>query len=224
MHKTIGGIEVFGSLYPDIRNQPFYTMMEQAFRMADDLPDDLRQYVRIIDEIHYNPISKHMVSGGRIDAKAAYYDRSLSRHGHRIFFVRQDVLFSSPLMMLRNIVHEGTHAAQDERANEMMAKADANQRALLALQSQGQERTPEAQALQEQIAQQTDYANRWYWGKKTADGQRIQDISFECEALMTEIAAVKAVGGLPQAFDRSSGYLDVCPNAQQALTAWRNDR
>jgi len=223
-HRTIADIDVFGSLYPDIRNQPFFTLMEQALRMAEGLPDDLRKYVGIIDEVHYNPISRHMVRGGRIDAKAAYYDRGLSRPGHRIFFVRQDVLYSSPLLMLRNIVHEGTHAAQDQRAGELMAKADADQRKLLALQSAGKEHTPEAQALRDRIARQTDYANRWYWGRKTADGQRIQDIAFECEALMTEIAAVKAVGGLPQAFDRSSGYLDVCPNAQHALIAWRNER
>ena len=75
-------------------------MIRQAFGMAEHLSRPLRRYINIIDEIHYNPTSKYYRRSGTIDAKGAFYTRDLSSEGHRIMFVRRNVLFSSPLFFL----------------------------------------------------------------------------------------------------------------------------
>ena len=215
------GKKIFGSVYPDIRNGNFFKTMRQAFEMSKRLPKNLMRYLDIIDEIHYNPASKHFIRSGTIDAKAAFYVKNLSTEGHRMMFVRRKVLYSSPLFFLQTFIHEGTHAAQDQIAQKGRRQVPRMRAELDRLQKSGKGNSPEAARLKKRINYLTDYMTRWYKGIKTATG-RIQDIAFECEATENEIRTVKAVGGPPSVM-KGSGYLKLCPRAQKMIIAWRDE-
>jgi len=208
--RVMNGKKVYGSIYPDVNNGTYFRLMRQAFDMAAKLPPEVRKYFDIVDEIQYGPISKHYKAEGTIDAQGAYYNKALSDVGHRIIFARRDMLYSSPLYLLQTFVHEGTHAAQDQKAYEALVEIEK-------LKRQGNN----VAGSEQKIAQLMDYPRRWYQGIETASG-RVQDITFECEATRSEIIAVKAVGGLPDAMD-ASGYVDLCPEQQRMLVRWREE-
>ena len=218
--QIIAGKKVFGSVYPDVRNENYFKMIRKAFVMAEQLTRPLKRYINIIDEIHYNPASKYYRRSGTIDAKGAFYTRDLSSEGHRIMFVRRKVLFSSPLFLLQTFIHEGTHAIQDQMAFENLQEVKLTKKRISYLISKGVDpKTISNLRINNQI--KVDYANRWYRGLKTKKG-RIQDIAFECEATTNEIKAVKMVGALPDIMD-GSGYLKLCPEAQRQIIQWRDE-
>lgn len=219
--RIIKGKKIFGSVYPDIRNGNFFKVMRQAFSMSERLPKSLQRYIDIIDEIHYNPASKHYIRSGTIDAKGAFYIKSLSSDGHRMMFVRRKVLFSSPLFFLQTFIHEGTHAAQDQKAYNYFRDAHKLKAVLTRLQSDGKGNTTEAKKLKKQLNVKQNYSNRWYRGIKTKTG-RIQDIAFECEATENEIKTVKLIGGSPDIM-KASGYLKLCPEAQRQIIQWQDE-
>ena len=218
--QIIKGKKIFGSVYPDIRNGNYYKMMRQAFTMAEQLPKRLRGFINIIDEIHYNPASKHYNRSGTIDAKGAFYIKSLSSEGHRLMFVRRKVLFSSPLFFLQTFIHEGTHAVQDQKAYKDWQDVKRTRRIIRGLKSKG-ENSKKVNDLQKRNQIKLDYVNRWYRGIKTKAG-RIQDIAFECEATINEIKAVKIVGASPDIM-KGSGYIKLCPEAQRQVVQWRDE-
>ena len=218
--RVIDGKKVYGSVYPDIRNGNYFKVMRQAFAMVKRLPKSLRPYFDIIDEIHYNPASKHYIRSGTIDSKGAFYIKSLSSEGHRMMFVRRKVLFSSPLFFLQTFIHEGTHAVQDQKAFKGYREAQKLKAVLARLESTGEDPAKSA-SISQKIETNMDYANRWYRGIKTKTG-RIQDIAFECEATRNEIVAVKAIGGSPDIM-KGSGYLKLCPEAQRQVIQWRDE-
>lgn len=215
------GKKIFGSVYPDIRNGNFFKTMRQAFEMSKRLPQNLQRYLDIIDEIHYNPASKYFIKSGTIDAKAAFYVKNLSTDGHRMMFVRRKVLFSSPLFFLQTFIHEGTHAAQDQIAQNARRQIPKLKAELQRLQKNGAASAGDAKRLKRKINYLLDYSKRWYQGIITKTG-RIQDIAFECEATENEIKTVKAVGGPPSVM-KASGYLKLCPNAQKMIIAWQDE-
>jgi len=218
--RFINGKRVFGSVYPDIRNGGFFKMMRQALTMAENLPNSLRRYVNIIDEIHYNPASKYFIRSGTVDAKGAFYIKSLSSEGHRMMFVRRKVLFSSPLFFLQTFIHEGTHAIQDQQAFRNYKEVKLLKVLIAKLQTSGKN-PRELRKLREKVRVKRDYYNRWYRGIKTKTG-RIQDINFECEATQNEIKAVKVIGGSPDVM-KGSGYLKLCPKAQRQIIKWKEN-
>jgi hypothetical protein len=218
--RRIKGKRVFGSLYPDIRNRDYFKMMRQAFTMAEQLPKALRRYINIIDEVHYNPTSKYYRRSGTIDAKGAFYIKSLSSEENRIMFVRRKVLFSSPLFFLQTFIHEGTHAVQDQKAFRNLQEVRLTKRTISQLQSTGAN-PKRISDLQRKNQVKLNFANRWYRGVKTQGG-RVQDISFECKATENEIKAVKIIGALPDAM-KGSGYLKLCPEAQRQIIQWQDE-
>jgi len=202
-------------VYPDVNNGIFFRLMRQAFDMVEKLPRDIRVFVDIVDEIHYGPISKHYKPEGTIDAQGAYYNKVLSAEGHRIIFARRDMLYSSPLYLVQTLVHEGRHAAQDQKAYRTLVEIEK-------LKAQQRKSEPsEAKQIEARIGVLLDYPKRWYQGLETATG-RIQDITFECEATEVEMAAVRAVGGLPDVMD-ASGYVRLCPEVQRKLVQWQEE-
>jgi len=218
--RIIKGKRVFGSVYPDILNGNYFKVMRQAFTMAEQLPKFLRRYIDVIDEIHYNPISKHYLRSGTIDLKGAFYIKSLSSKGHRLMFVRRNVLFSSPLFFVQIFIHEGTHAIQDQKASQYYRDVRRKKYALARLKSNDGDHN-EARKMQKEINMKQDYANRWFRGIKSKTG-RIQDIAFECEATRNEIKAVKILNGSPDV-KKESGYLTLCPEAQNELIKWQEN-
>jgi hypothetical protein len=218
--RKIKGKRVFGSFYPDVRNGDYFKMMRQAFTMTEQLPKSLRRYINIIDEIHYNPNSKYYQRSGTIDAKGAFYIKSLSSEENRMMFVRRNVLFSSPLFFLQTFIHEGTHAIQDQKASKNLQEVKATRGVISQLQSTGSN-LKKISDLQRKNKIKLDYANRWYKGVKTKGG-RVQDISFECEATKNEIKSVRIVGALPDIM-KGSGYLKLCPEAQLQIIQWRDE-
>ena len=219
--RIIGGIKVYGSVYPDIRNGRFFQAMRQAFVLARQLRPPVTKYIKIIDEIHYNPISKHFNRSGAADAAAAYYNKILSFNGQRMMFVRRNVLYGSPLFFMQTFVHEGTHAVQDKRAQRYNREVPKLKRRLSKLQQRGQGATPRAVRVKKDIDTKFDYVSRWYRGV-VSNGRRIADMAFECEATEKEILAVKAVGGPPSVM-KASGYLKLCPEAQRRLVQWQDE-
>jgi hypothetical protein len=219
--RIIGGIKVYGSVYPDIRNGRFFQAMRQAFVLAKQLRPPVTKYIEIIDEIHYNPISKHFNRSGPADAAAAYYNKILSFNGHRMMFVRRNVLYGSPLFFMQTFVHEGTHAVQDQRAQRYNREVPKLKRRLSKLQERAKGNTRQANRVKKDINVKFDYVSRWYRGVEK-NGRRIADMAFECEATEKEILAVKAVGGPPSVM-RASGYLKLCPEAQRMLAQWQNE-
>jgi hypothetical protein len=222
--RVIGGKKVYGSVYPDINNGTFFTMIRQAFEMVDKLPPQVRPYFDIIDEIYYGPMSKHYKAEGTIDAKGAYYNKILSAEGHRIIFVRRDVLYSSPLYLLQTFVHEGTHAAQDKKAYQALVEAEHIKRQIKGYSDMGQGSSPEAKALEAKLRDVMDYPTRWYTGivNPLSKEGRIQDMAFECEATRSEIYAIRGVGGSPDIM-KGSGYIRLCPDEQKIISQWRDD-
>jgi len=218
--RFINGKRVYGSVYPDIRNGGFFKMMRQALVMAENLPNSLRRYINIIDEIHYNPASKYFIRSGTVDAKGAFYIKSLSSEGHRMMFVRRRVLFSSPLFFLQTFIHEGTHAIQDQQAFRYYKEVKRLKLPIAELHASGKN-PHKLRKLREKVRIKRDYYNRWYRGVKTKRG-RIQDIIFECEATQNEIRAVKIIGGSPDVM-KGSGYLKLCPKAQRQIVKWKED-
>jgi TPR repeat protein len=218
---VIGGIKVYGSVYPDIRNGRFFQAMRKAFVLAKQLRPPVTKYIEIIDEIHYNPISKHFNRSGAADAAAAYYNKILSFDGQRMMFVRRNVLYGSPLFFMQTFVHEGTHAVQDQRAERYNREVPKLKRRLSKLHERGQGKTPRANRVKKDIDVKFDYVSRWYRGV-LSNGRRIADMAFECEATEKEILAVKAVDGSPGVM-RASGYLKLCPEAQRMLVQWQNE-
>jgi len=220
--REYAGKLIYGSVYPDVRNGKFFSVIRHAFDMAKRLPKELQQYIDVIDEVHYNTSSKHFIRAGTIDSSGAYYYKLLSDDGKRLMFVRRDVRYSSALFFLRTFVHEGTHAVQDKRAQEYVKDVNRIKRAQIKLERSGQGNSAKAKALEKEFNEKFDYAKRWFQGIKTATG-RIQDISFECEATRNEILAVKALDGPPDVM-QSSGYLKLCPKAQQMILEWERER
>ena len=188
--------------------------------MAEKLPASLHRFIDIVDEIHYNPLSKHYVRSGTLDASAAYYNRTLSHEGHRLIFFRRDVLYSSPLFFLRSFVHEGTHAMQDQKAWRENHEIPKLRVRLKRLEAAGKGKSPAARDLRAEEARKFKYVVRWYKGKKTPTG-RIPDIAFECEATLNEIETVRAAGGGPDAMN-DSAYIKLCPEARRRLIRWRD--
>jgi hypothetical protein len=203
----MNGMKVYGSVYPDVNNGTYFRLMRQAFDMVEKLPPEAKKYVDIVDEIQYGPISKHYKPEGTIDAQGAYYNKVLSEPGHRIIFARRDMLYSSPLYLLQTLVHEGTHAAQDEKAYQALVEV---------------EKLKKQPGSEQKINQLMDYPKRWYQGIEGPGGKRIQDMAFECEATQSEIIAIKAVGGSPDVMD-ASGYIKLCPEQQKLLVRWRDE-
>ena len=222
MERNIGGIKVFGSSYPDVRNDQFFSVIRQALEMAKRLPKSLQKYIEIIDEVHYNPISKHFVREGALDATGAYYNKLISVEGHRLMFVRRDVRYSSPLFFLQIFIHEGTHAVQDQQAFRNLKYISRIKKRLAYMQQTGHGNTKRFAALKKEIDVKMDYAKRWYQGIKMPKG-RIQDITFECEATRNEISAIKALDGPPDVM-KTSGYLKLCPEAQRMIIQWKDEK
>ena len=48
--QIIAGKRVFGSVYPDVRNENYFKMIRRAFAMAEQLTRPLKRYINIIDE------------------------------------------------------------------------------------------------------------------------------------------------------------------------------
>ena len=220
--RTRRGIKLIGTVYPDIRNDQFFKFVERAFEMAKVLPKSLQRYIDIIDEIHYNPQSKHFIKRGTVDASGAYYNNSLSSDEHRMMFIRQDVLFSSPLFFLRSIIHEGTHAVQDAQAERFNHEVPRERVALQRLTNAGNGNSAESKKLRASIDKNLDYVIRRFRGIETERGF-IQDIKFECEATRNEIRLLRAIVGSPDMMN-NSGYVKLCPSAQRMLVDWRNER
>ena len=218
--RVIKGKRIFGSVYPDIKNAKYFKMMNQAFEMGEQLPKSLRRFIDIIDEIHYNPASKFYRRSGTIDAKGAFYIKSLSSEGHRLMFVRRKVLFSSPLFFLQTFVHEGTHAVQDQMAYKKWEEVKRNRRVIRNLELKGTN-LKKINDLKNKNRVKLKYVNRWYRGIKTKEG-RIQDIKFECEATQNEVKAVKIIGASPDIM-KGSGYIKLCPEAQRQVIKWRDE-
>ncbi|MDP6173296.1 MAG: hypothetical protein QGF09_03920 [Rhodospirillales bacterium] len=218
--RQIGGKKILGSVYPDIRNDRYFKIIEQAFRMVKRLPPKLSRFIKIVDEIHYNPSSRHYVRGGTLDAAAAYYNRILSREGHRLIFFRRNVLYSSPLFFLRSFVHEGTHAMQDQKAWRYNHEIPQMRIRLKNLEAAGKGNTEAARNLRAEEARKFKYVLRWYKGKETPTGL-VPDIAFECEATLNEIETVRAAAGSPDAMN-DSAYVKLCPEARRRLIRWRD--
>lgn len=171
--RSVGGFRVFTSIYPDIKAKPFLDSLHSALEMAKDLPASVRPALEVVDEIHYNPPSKHFLKFGPPDGAVAYYDHSISRPGRRVIFVRRDMRWSSHADLLLSIVHEGVHATQHAEA-ERRRTADPNDA----------------------------YAALWYL-KDTSDPAYKKRIRFECEALIAEIKTADALGLDPHVIEVS---------------------
>lgn len=220
--RTIGGRKVYGSVYPDIDNAPFFAAVEKALAFAEDLPERVEPAFAIIDEIHYTPRSERHHAAGTVDVVVGYYDRRLGIEGRRRVFIRRDMRWSSPADLLLTLVHEGTHALQDQRAERYRQELASSNAALSALEQAGHDPARDAKTLQAEIDSKRDYSRRWFEGTKTESGH-VQDIAFECEALANEIRAARAIDA-PLSLIESSQYLKLCENAQRLYVRWKNDK
>jgi hypothetical protein len=170
---VFGGLRAVTSVYPDVDGKPFFQSLKQALAMAAELPESVRPALQIVDEVHYNPPSKHFIKFGPPDGAVAYYDRFIGREGRRVIFVRRDMRWSSHADLLLSIVHEGVHALQDAEA-EKRAAADPDD----------------------------PYARLWFL-RDTSAPEYKQRIRFECEALIYEIKAADALGLEPSVIEAS---------------------
>ncbi len=221
--RELGGKRVYGSVYPDVKNEPFFKAVERSLRLTKKLPKGLRRSIEIIDEIRYNPPSRHYVKSGTLDVSSAYYHKGLSGPGRRTVFVRRDMLWSSDVDLFLSLVHEGTHAVQDETAETYKARNKTKKAELASLTAKGAGGTKSAKQLKSRIAREASYVDRWYNGKRVKGGRRIQDIAFECEAVSAEIKGARAIDAPPSAVEDTQ-YLRVCDDAKVLLVRWKDAR
>lgn len=211
------GKKVHLSVYPDVDNKPFVEAVKKALDLMETVPAELRRPLEFIDEIRYNPQSKHMTKGGTTDAAVGYYNDALSVDGRRIVFVRRDMKWSSNADLFLTLVHEGTHALQHATA-ERYDRELPGKRAALA----GKAGAGGADALKREIAEMEGYADLWFRrGAGTEPKKRV--VKFECEATVVEIKAAIAFGLDPSAVE-SSSYISVCDDAKTMLVGWKDER
>ena len=140
-----------------------------------------------------------------------------------MIFVRRDALYSSPFFLVRTLVHEGTHALQDQKAKLNLVKIRELKRDLIKLERSQKESTRRYATLKSEIDKKLNYAIRWFRGIETKSGTRVQDIEFECEATINEIKALRALGASPRAMS-DSGYVRVCPLAEGLINSWKSEK
>lgn len=220
--RRIAGKRVYGSIYPDIKNDSFFQAIERALRLTEKLPKDLLANIDIIDEIRYNPSSRHFSKSGTIDVAAAYFHKGLSGPGRHIVFLRRDQAWSSDYDLFLSLVHEGHHAIQDDLAKRYQAGMARKEARLAELSPNSATDAAEAKALRQEMARERDYIQRWINGKETARGRQA-DIAFECEAVAVEVAAARAIDAPPSAVEDSQ-YLNVCDEAKILLVRWKDHK
>ena len=219
--RSYKGKRLVGSPYPDARNTAFFETVAKVLDIAEGLPPALRRTVRIVDEIRYNPPSAYFLRGGLADNTVGFYDAQLGEDGRRIIFVRRDMRFSSPLGLLLTVVHEGTHALQDRTAEKYDVALPALRKELADLRTGGAGDGPAARAVEARIAERQDYLTR-FRGGRIKDG-RAEVLDFECEAVLNEVATARHLGADPSVIE-SSGYIDLCDEAQVMLVKWKDER
>ena len=72
------------------------------------------------------------------------------------------------------------------------------------------------------IEMEKNFTKAWYQGVDGPNG-KIQDVRFECEALINEINAVREIDAPPSTMN-DSGYLKLCPDAQMLMVAWKDGK
>jgi len=214
------GKRLSGSPYPDADNKTFYEAAAKALDMASKLPEGLRGAVEVVDEIRYNPASEYFTKVGTLDLAVGFYDARLGQRGRRAIFIRRDMRYSSPLHLLMTIVHEGTHAAQDKRAEDYEQALPSLRDRLENLEAAGKGAHAKAEGLRKEIAEKEDYVSRFRDGK-IKDG-RAESLVFECEALINEIRTARLFDAEPSAVQ--SGYLDLCDDAKVLMVRWQDER
>ena len=207
-----------GSAYPDISNVPFFRMVKRAYEMLAPIDPKLRRYADLIDEIDYNPPSHHFKQFGTIDVTAAYYSRLIGKEGRHVIFVRRKVTYLSPLFVARTLIHEGTHADQQMRAAAYRRELPKLEAELAKLKAG----STKADDLKTKIEMEKNFTKAWYQGVDGPNG-KIQDVRFECEALINEINAVREIDAPPSTMN-DSGYLKLCPDAQMLMVAWKDGK
>ncbi|CCQ73450.1 sel1 repeat family protein [Magnetospira sp. QH-2] len=198
--RTHKGIRLVGSIYDDVKNEKFYKMAAKAIDRGAKLPKREAAALAAVDEIRYNPQSKHFHKTGRIDATGGYFMKGIGGPDKRVITVRREARWASPASWLLLFVHEGTHILQQE-------KAESHERKIAAAAG---------------TATMKDYVRRWREGVEHK-GRNVNDMSFECEATENEIRAAKALG-FPATLLKSSGYLHLCDKAKKMMVKWSDER
>jgi len=219
---VVEGIRVFTSIYPDVSGDEFVDSLRKALVMAKSLPKPVQRDFKAVDEIRYNPPSKHFIKFGAPDGAVAYYDKGISRPGRRVIFVRRDMRWSSHADLLLSIVHEGAHANQDAKAERMVAQSKTDRAKVDALVAAGQGDGTEATSLRGSIRKAEAYSSLWYL-RDINDPAYKDRIRFECEALQTEIISAEALGLEPRIIE-TSPYLGLCSDQQKSLVSWKERR
>lgn len=211
------GKKVHQSVYPDVDNKVFVEAVKKALDLMETVPAELRRPLEFIDEIRYNPQSKHMTKSGTTDAAVGYYNDALSVEGRRIVFVRRDMKWSSNADLFLTLVHEGTHALQHATAERHDRELPGKRAALTHKVGGGG-----ADALRREIAEMEEYADLWFRRVAGAEPKK-RVVKFECEATVVEIKAAIAFGLDPSAVE-SSSYMSVCDDAKTMLVGWKDER
>ncbi len=216
--RRIGTMTLVGSVYPDVKNAPFFEAMARVLKMATQLPSDLRRVIETVDSVHYIPQSKHFIKSGPLDAVAGSYKSVLSSQGNRLIFVRRKMLWASNMGLLLLLLHEGTHVVQHETAIRYAADLQRLESELKKIP----EHAPERAALKHKIAAKRKYVATWIGNEKDARGIS-KRMRFECEATENEIRAARLLGASPKLIERSQ-YLALCGKARSMMIEWREKR
>ena len=214
--RSLDGVHLVGSTYPDIKNDSFYRTTQKAFEMLKGLPKDMLGPINILDEIRYNPPSKVFEKIGGLDGAIAYYNRELGSAERRMIFIRRDMRWSSPMDLALKLIHEGVHAEQHQKAESYALKIAANKDLLAKLKDQSK-----TAKIEKENQRMEAYLRDWYYvgGEQKRNLAKTQ--RFECEATIAEIEVAKKLDAPPSLIEQSA-YLDVCDDAKTKLIRWKN--
>ncbi|MEO5337941.1 MAG: hypothetical protein H7841_13780 [Magnetospirillum sp. WYHS-4] len=171
--RRLRGKTLVGSVYPDVKNEPFFAAMEKAFALAERLPPAQRKAFDAIDAIHYVPHSQHFLKGGTVDSVAGFYSQALGEPGNRMVFIRRGIQWTSEMGLLLLLVHEGTHVLQ----HGVIERAERN-------------------------GGDADMVAAWH-GREKDDRGIAKRMRFECEAVANEIHAAVALDAPPELIEES---------------------
>lgn len=112
---SFGRIEIFGSLYGDVRTQEFLKTVLEAVKLSHELPSVLHDLVYQIDEIYYMPPSRYHHSSFTHFKEFMTYDHKRSGSSRRLVRINHEIGLIDPEGVLLELVKVGHFAREHVR-------------------------------------------------------------------------------------------------------------
>ncbi len=209
--SNYGAIQLYGSLYGDVKTDRFITLLKEAIKNVRRLPVVMRDKVNLINEIHYMPPSRYHVSRLGQGKVFAYYDHMRSRPEKRIGVISQKVGFEQSNDVILDLVRIGTQIQQHMMIEGFKGKVDGKKREDAILRALQGDMDAVNDMFTNQVGKQKDLIE--HWDKKGPDGVS----KLYCEAAFWQVKAAAALKMSPNRVTRIVKF----KGCKKARSAWK---